>query len=156
MKALYPDATMPIVQLSLRKDYDPAAHFEVGHLIAPLRDDGILIIGSGSSYHNPRDMRGGGGPASRAFHAWLRKTLLGVDPTERHRRLIKWTSAPCARAAHPQEDHLMPLMVAAGAAGGDKGTCVHIQDDFKGGVTMSSYRFGAVAHAASDSVGEIA
>jgi aromatic ring-opening dioxygenase catalytic subunit (LigB family) len=155
MKALYPDATMPTVQLSLRKDYDPAAHLEVGHLIAPLRDDGILIIGSGSSYHNLRGVRGGGGPASRAFDGWLRETLVGVDPTERDRRLINWTSAPYARAAHPQEDHLMPLMVAVGAAGGDKGTRVYTQDDFMGSVTMSSYRFGTAAHATSDSGGEM-
>lgn len=154
MKTLYPDATMPIVQLSLRMDYDPAAHLKVGRLIAPLRDNGILIIGSGSSYHDLRGIRGSGGPASLTFDDWLEETLVGVDPSERHQRLINWTSALAARAAHPQEDHLMPLMVAVGAAGGDDGTRIYHQDDFMGGITLSSYRFGAPVQAALEQPGE--
>jgi aromatic ring-opening dioxygenase catalytic subunit (LigB family) len=152
MKTLYPDAQVPIVQLSLREDYDPAAHLEAGRLIAPLRDEGVLIVGSGSSYHDLRGMRRGGGPASRLFDAWLDETLVGVDAAERRRRLIDWTAAPAARAAHPREDHLMPLMVAVGAAGDDAATRIYHQDDFMDGITMSSFRFGdpvAVAVAAA-------
>lgn len=149
MKALYPEATMPIVQLSLRHDYDPAAHLEIGHLIAPLRDDGVLILGSGSSYHDLRGMGGSGRMASRAFDGWLGETLVEVDASERHRRLVHWTAAPAARAAHPQEDHLLPLMVAVGAAGDDAGARIYEQHDFMGGVTMSSFRFGAAVQAAS-------
>jgi len=156
MKTLYPDATMPIVQLSLRNDYDPAAHLEVGRLIAPLRGAGVLIIGSGSSYHNMRGIRGSGGPASRTFDGWLEETLVEVDPSERRRRLVNWTSAPAARAAHPQEDHLMPLMVAVGSAGEDLGARIYHQDDFMGAITMSSFRFGASVQGALEQPGELA
>jgi aromatic ring-opening dioxygenase catalytic subunit (LigB family) len=154
MKTLYPDATMPIVQLSLRNDYDPAAHLEVGRLIAPLRDAGVLILGSGSSYHDLRGMRGSGGPASRTFDGWLEETLVGVDSNERHRRLMDWTSAPAAREAHPQEDHLMPLMVAVGSAGEDVGARIYHQDDFMGAVTLSSFRFGAPVQGVLEQQGE--
>lgn len=142
-KILFPDATMPIGQLSLRADYDPGAHLEVGRLIAPLREDGVLIIGSGSSYHNLRGLGGSGEQASRTFENWLNETLVGVDTAERRQRLLDWASAPAARAAHPQEDHLLPLMVAVGAAGEDSGARIYLQDDFMGGITLSSYGFGA-------------
>lgn len=144
MKILYPDADIPTVQLSMRADYDPAAHLEAGRLLAPLRDEGVLIIGSGSSYHNMRGMNGSGSAASQTFDAWLGETLTATDPAERSRRLKQWVDAPAARAAHPREDHLIPLMVALGAAEGEPGTRVYHQADLFGGVAMSSFRFGAV------------
>jgi aromatic ring-opening dioxygenase catalytic subunit (LigB family) len=141
---LYPDADMPLVQLSLRADYDPAEHIKVGELLGPLRDEGVLIVGSGFSYHDTRGMRSGAGAeASASFDRWLNDSLIKSSPDERRRRLLRWSAAPAARAAHPREDHLIPLMVAVGAAGDDVGTRIYHQSDFMGAITVSSYRFGA-------------
>jgi aromatic ring-opening dioxygenase catalytic subunit (LigB family) len=146
MHTMYPDAEMPLVQLSLRASYDPAEHIKVGELIAPLRDEGVLIVGSGFSFHNTQAMRSGSGAeASAAFDEWLNDTLIKSSPDERRRRLSRWSTAPAARAAHPREDHLIPLMVAVGAAGDDVGARIYHQRDFMGAITVSSYRFGAPA-----------
>jgi aromatic ring-opening dioxygenase catalytic subunit (LigB family) len=144
MHTMYPEAELPVVQLSIRADFDPAEHIRVGELIAPLRDEGVLIIGSGLSYHDLRGMRSSAGAAASAgFDRWLNDTLTGSPPDERRRRLLRWSAAPAARAAHPREDHLIPLMVAVGAAGEDAGTRIYHQGDFMGAITVSSYRFGA-------------
>jgi aromatic ring-opening dioxygenase catalytic subunit (LigB family) len=143
MKPLYPDEHIPVVQLSLDASYDPALHLEAGRALAPLRDEGVLIIGSGLSYHNLREMRGSSGyEPSRRFDAWLQQTLVHSSPHERAERLLEWEKAPFARAAHPQEDHLMPLMVAVGAARDESGAVTYHQTDFAGGLTASSFRFG--------------
>jgi aromatic ring-opening dioxygenase catalytic subunit (LigB family) len=144
MYTMYPEADLPLVQLSLRVDFDPAEHIKVGELIAPLRDEGVLIVGSGFSYHDTQGMRSGAGDeASAAFDEWLNDTLVSSSPDERRQRLVDWSEAPAARAAHPREDHLIPLMVAVGAAGDDAGTRIYHQNDFMGAITVSSYRFGA-------------
>lgn len=149
MHIMYPEAGMPLVQLSLRANYDPAEHINVGKLIAPLRDQGVLIIGSGFSFHDTRAMRNGAGAAaSAAFDRWLNDTLVDASPDERRERLLHWTAAPAARAAHPREDHLIPLMVAVGAAGDDLGSRVYHEEDFMGSITVSSYRFGTPVTAA--------
>jgi aromatic ring-opening dioxygenase catalytic subunit (LigB family) len=143
MHTIYPSADMPLVQLSLKATYDPVEHIKVGELIAPLRDAGVLIVGSGFSYHDTRGMRSGtGADASAAFDGWLSDTLVNSSPTERRDRLSRWTAAPAARAAHPHEDHLLPLMIAVGAAGDDVGVRIYHQVDFMGSITVSSYRFG--------------
>ncbi|WP_428396240.1 DODA-type extradiol aromatic ring-opening family dioxygenase [Lichenicoccus sp.] len=145
MHTMYPEATMPLVQLALRSDFDPSAHIKVGELIAPLRDEGVVIVGSGFSFHDTLAMRSGTGTASSAvFDRWLNDTLVGSPPHARRERVIHWATAPAARAAHPREDHLLPLMVAVGAAGDDAGTRIYHQPDFMGAITASSYRFGAV------------
>jgi aromatic ring-opening dioxygenase catalytic subunit (LigB family) len=144
MHTMYPEADIPLVQLSLRADYDVADHIKVGELIAPLRDEGVLIIGSGFSYHDTRGMRSGAGAeVSATFDRWLNGTLVAATPDERRQRLVNWSAAPAARAAHPREDHLIPLMVAVGAAGNEVGARVYHQSDFMGKITVSSYRFGA-------------
>jgi len=143
MHTMYPDADMLLVQLALRSDLDPTAHVRVGELLAPLRDAGVVIVGSGFSFHDTTAMRSGTGAASSAvFDEWLDDTLVGSMPDERRERVIRWATAPAARAAHPREDHLLPLMVAVGAAGGDAGTRIYHQADFMGAITASSYRFG--------------
>ena len=145
MKPLYPEEDIPLVQLSIDVGYDPELHLQLGRLLAPLRDEGVLIIGSGLSYHNMRDMRGSAGfEPSRVFDAWLQQTLVASAPDERTSRLAEWDKAPLARAAHPQEDHLIPLMVAVGAAEQEPGAVVYHQKDFSGGITASSFRFGDV------------
>ena len=142
MYPMYPNADMPIVQLSLKRGLDPATHIAMGQALAPLRDEGILIIGSGLSYHNLRQFGAAGASASRDFDHWLQHTLSITDPQQRAHALCHWEHAPAARAAHPREEHLLPLMVAMGAAIDDTSTCVYHEGAFYGGLTVSSFRFG--------------
>ena len=149
LKPLYPDEDVPVVQLSLDASLDPALHLAVGRALAPLREEGVLIVGSGLSYHNLSAMRGTGGyEPSRRFDAWLQETLVGAPSQTRTERLIDWKQAPAARAAHPREDHLIPLMVVVGAAETEPGANTYHQTDFFGGLTASSFRFGQVPEAA--------
>jgi aromatic ring-opening dioxygenase catalytic subunit (LigB family) len=142
LKPLYPNGEMPIVQLSIKQDLDPQAHLSVGRLLAPLRDDGVVIIGSGSSFHNLALRGPAAREPSRRFDDWLQQTLLQSAACERRKRVVNWMLAPEARIAHPREDHLIPLMVALGAAEEEPAELVFHQDDFLGGWVMSSFRFG--------------
>ena len=116
LKLAYPDADIPVLQLSLVRGLDPAKHLAIGRALAPLRDEGVFIVGSGMSYHNLRAFHPSAAPAARAFDAWLRDAVLR-EPAERDAALAQWAQAPSARAVHPREEHLLPLMVVAGAAG---------------------------------------
>jgi aromatic ring-opening dioxygenase catalytic subunit (LigB family) len=140
LKLTYPGADMPTVQLSLQRNLDPATHLAIGRALAPLRDEGVFIVGSGMTYHN---LRAGFGPrvqpVAEAFDAWLRGAAT-AEPAERDRLLTTWANAPMARPAHPREEHLLPLMVVAGAAGADKGT-VAFNGTFAG-VRLSAYHYG--------------
>jgi aromatic ring-opening dioxygenase catalytic subunit (LigB family) len=146
MVVMYPEADVPLVQVSLKAGYDPAEHLALGRALAPLREEGVLIVGSGLSYHNLRQFGPGAKVASKTFDDWLQKTLVDSNPQERVQRLLEWDSAPAARQAHPQEDHLVPLMVAVGAAEGEKASVVYHEENLFGGVTASSFRFGAAAN----------
>jgi aromatic ring-opening dioxygenase catalytic subunit (LigB family) len=118
-KLIYPDADVPIVQLSLNRNLDAATHLRIGHALAPLRDEAVLIVGSGMSYHNLRDLYSSDPRVMRAaadFDTWLTETVTEPDFATRERKLALWHQAPGARAAHPRPEHLIPLMVAAGAA----------------------------------------
>lgn len=155
--AMYPDADVPVLQLSIKRGYDPGAHLAVGRALAPLRREGVLIIGSGLSYHNLRQMGPAAHGASKAFDDWLYETLSEADAATRRERLISWDRAPAARVAHPREDHLIPLMAALGAAENEKAYRVFHEDAFFGGVVVSSYRFGdAVAATQPKSFSEAA
>ena len=138
---MYPEANVPVLQVSLKTGLDPAAHLALGRALAPLRDEGVLIVGSGLSYHNLRQFGPAAQAPSAAFDQWLQDTVVAATPAEREARLLDWTAAPAARAAHPREEHLIPLMVAAGAAQADAATCVYHEDGVFGGVTVSSFRF---------------
>ncbi len=137
---MYPQATIPVVQLSIKHSLDPKDHLLAGIALQPLRDEGILIVGSGLSYHNMRGFRGGGGPASQAFEQWLTSAVSETSVATRNSRLLAWEQAPAARSSHPREDHLIPLMVAAGAAGDDLGRRDFLDNVME--VAMASYRFG--------------
>jgi aromatic ring-opening dioxygenase catalytic subunit (LigB family) len=139
-KVIYPDAEIPIVQLSLRSGLDPATHIAAGRALEPLRKEGVLIVGSGMSYHNLRGFGGRYGDASDDFDAWLTDSMTAPGAAKREERLKLWSKAPHARLAHPREEHLLPLMVAAGAAGDDPGH--RIFSDRVMGVTVSAYQFG--------------
>ena len=141
---IYPDADVPVVQLSLKQGLDPLTHLEVGRLLAPLRKEGVLIIGSGLSYHNLRAFNANGAAASHAFDGWLQRTM-SLPPQERVAELLKWEQAPAARMAHPREEHLLPLMVALGAAEDEAAAMPYHEDDFMGALAVSSFRFGEPA-----------
>lgn len=144
MFPMYPAADVPVVQLSMHHGYDPETHLALGRALTPLRDEGILIIGSGLSYHNLRAFGPAAKGASGQFDAWLQNALLKTEPRQRSELLRHWSDAPAARQAHPQEDHLIPLMVAVGAAESEAATCIYHEPDFMNGVTASSFRFGAL------------
>lgn len=136
----HPQADVPIVQLSMLRNYDPQLHLDLGRALAPLRDEGVMIVGSGLSYHNLRMMNRQAGPISRAFDSWLTSAICESDSNIRDERLKHWAEAPGARFAHPREDHLIPLMVVAGAAGEDQGVKTY-SDEFMG-VEVSGFQFG--------------
>lgn len=142
MQPIRPEADIPIVQLSVLTSFDAAAHIAMGRLLQPLRDEGVLVLGSGLSYHNLRAFGAQGHTASHAFDRWLRENLAGVDAAPRLAALERWTEAPAALQAHPRPEHLLPLMVIAGAAGQDPCSIQFHQDDFFGGLAVTSFRFG--------------
>ena len=145
--AVYPEADVPVLQLSLRHGYDPAAHLAVGRALAPLRDEGVVIVGSGLSYHNLGRMGADGRQPSADFDRWLGEAL-AADPERRTAALLAWEQAPSARVAHPAEDHLIPLMVAVGAAEHDQAVRTYHEDTFFGSITASSYRFDSAVQPA--------
>lgn len=118
LKLIFPEAAIPVVQVSLHHNLDPQTHLEIGKALCPLRQRGVLIIGSGMSYHNlPVLMSGFEAIAdSDLFDEWLMETC-ALDGEARSERLKNWQVAPAARSAHPREEHLLPLMVTAGAGG---------------------------------------
>ncbi|MEN9539542.1 MAG: hypothetical protein RLZZ126_1777 [Pseudomonadota bacterium] len=140
MAVMYPEAQMPMVQLSLKLGLDPAEHLALGRALAPLREQGVLILGSGFSFHNLRMY----GPAAKApsaqFDAWLQQTLVHGPVDQRSAALVAWERAPAARLSHPREEHLLPLMVAVGAAESEASTCVFFEESPL--CTISSHRFG--------------
>lgn len=139
---MYPEAQIPMVQMSIEAGFDPSWHHALGVALRPLRDENILIVGSGLSYHNLRLFGPAGREPSALFDAWLRDALIGVSAEDRLIRLQHWTQAPAARIAHPMEDHLVPLFIASGAADADSASCFHHETGAAGGLTVSSYRFG--------------
>ncbi|UWP94930.1 dioxygenase [Aliiroseovarius crassostreae] len=141
MAVMYPKADMPTYQVSLNRTYDPAQHMALGRALAPLRDEGVLIVGSGLSYHNLRLM----GPEARIpsteFDAWL-NTAMMLSPDKRRAAILNWETAPSARIAHKEEDHLVPLFAALGAAEEDPASVRYHEEGIFGGVTATSFRFG--------------
>lgn len=140
LKVVYPAAELPAVQLSLVRGLDPAQHLAIGRALAPLRDEGVFIVASGMTFHN---LRAFGDPRARgyseAFDEWLRGVMDGA-PEDRARGLTEWAAAPSARYAHPREEHLIPLMVATGAAGDDPARLAF--NGTFGGTRLSAYHFG--------------
>jgi aromatic ring-opening dioxygenase catalytic subunit (LigB family) len=139
---MVPQADIPVVQLSLNVSLDPAAHLALGRALQPLRDEGVLIVGSGMSFHN---MRGYGdprfGPVSDTFDDWLTEAV-EAPAAERDAALTAWAEAPMARWCHPPraEEHLLPLMVVAGAAGADRGRKAFSDRVME--TTLSAFSFG--------------
>ena len=141
MAVIYPNASVPVLQLSLKRRLSPQDHLAAGRALAPLRNEGVLVVGSGSSYHNLRVFGPESKAPSAAFDDWLQHTLEGTNLAERAIRLASWEAAPSARQAHPREEHLLPLMVVVGAAERDAATRFHHEDSFFGSGSVSSFMF---------------
>lgn len=142
MQMINPAADIPVVQLSLKKGLDPEIHIEMGQALAPLRDENVLILASGLSYHNLRLFNASAAVPSQAFDTWLNDAVVKHSGESREQLLEQWETAPAARIAHPREEHLIPLMVAAGAAFDDVATRIYHENTFMGGLSVSSFAFG--------------
>ena len=141
---LHPAADIPVVPLSIRPELGPAHHFALGRALAPLRERGVLVIGSGSITHNLRDLRqyaqGGEAPYVRPFIGWIEDKLRAGDTGA----LLDYRhQAPGATRAHPSDEHLLPLFVALGA-GGNGTRAQRIDAGIElGALAMDIYRFDA-------------
>ncbi len=122
LKIMYPDADIPCVQISLLNALNPQEHIQMGRALAALREENILIVGSGLSFHNLPAFFSQSNPEARemneAFEAWLINTCSNPELNEQARalKLVAWESAPGARFSHPREEHLLPLHVCYGMA----------------------------------------
>jgi aromatic ring-opening dioxygenase catalytic subunit (LigB family) len=141
LKVSFPAADIPILQLSLKAGLDPAQHVAMGRALASLREENVLVVGSGLSFHNLGslgDPRAAG--PSRAFDSWLLDVLCEGPVDKREDALAAWSQAPGARICHPREEHLLPLMVAAGAGTGEKGRRAYSGEIW--GKAVSAFHFG--------------
>ena len=121
LKLMYPEADIPISQISLLRGLDAASHIALGNALSELMQENILIIGSGFSFHNQNaffaSKPGAPDPANDAFQDWLIETCTSpLSQEEREERLIAWEKAPAARYCHPREEHLLPVHVCVGMA----------------------------------------
>jgi 4,5-DOPA dioxygenase extradiol len=137
---MYPQADIPVVQISLQTELGPRHHYEVGHALAPLAGEDILIFGSGHMTHNLRDrMRPDDNAYALEFQAWTDARIREHD----HEALIGYRlRAPHAVRAHPSDEHFLPLFVALGAAGRDA-RVERVHDGIEGVLAMDAYRFDA-------------
>lgn len=148
LKLMYPDADVPVTQLSVLRGATPAAHEHLGSALAALREEGVLVIGSGSLTHNLYEFRGGAidtpvPPWVSDFGTWMMQKLHSGD---RAALLDYRAQAPSAARNHPTEEHLLPLFVAMGAAG-DGATAERIHSSHEYGVlAMDVYAFGGQEH----------
>jgi aromatic ring-opening dioxygenase catalytic subunit (LigB family) len=143
LKVAFPHADIPVVTLSLAASadgsFDVAKHIAAGRALASLRDEGVLIVGSGMSFHNlGAYFRPGTLEASQAFDSWLTDAV-EQPATARDPRLVRWHEAPQARFSHPREEHLAPLFVVAGAGGDAPGRRVFTDKPMA--AAISAYRF---------------
>lgn len=151
LRLLYPAADIPVVPLSIQPAQGPVHHLAMGRALAPLREDGVLLIGSGSITHNLGDLRSGYGagreaPYVRPFVEWVEQRLAAgdLDALLDYRR-----QAPFAERAHPTDEHLLPLFVALGAAGAQPGA-ERIEAGVDHGIlAMDIYRFTDGSHGGS-------
>ncbi|MET7769420.1 class III extradiol ring-cleavage dioxygenase [Nocardia sp. NPDC005366] len=137
---MYPDADVPVLQMSL-PTLDPAGLFDIGRALAPLRDAGVLIVGSGFFTHNLRALTDDGSvhPVMTEFDDWGRRALASGDIDA----LLDFENkAPASHLAHPRTEHFAPLFVALGAGEADMATQRSVIDDFWHGLSKRSIQFG--------------
>ena len=143
LKVAFPEAQIPVVTLSLAASpngsFDPALHLAAGRALAPLRNEGVMIVGSGMSFHNLRAYhRPETREAAHALDEWLTRAVESPS-SQRNALFADWQSAPYARFSHPREEHLVPLFVAAGAGGEAAGKRIFTDEPM--GAAISAYRF---------------
>lgn len=141
LRLMYPAAEIPTIQLAIQPYRDAAWHDRLGAALAPLREEGVLILASGGAVHNLRGLARQGGAApkwAQEFDDWLAAALAEGRKAE----LLDWLErAPHAREAQPTPDHFLPLFVALGAAGADpRGERLH-QGFTLGSLSMAAFRF---------------
>ncbi len=143
LRRMYPQADIPIVPLSVNPMADAAHHFKVGRALASLRDEGVLVLGSGGFVHNlgELDWRHADAPMptwANEFAAWMRDRISGHDTCA----LLDWErQAPNPRRAHPTVEHLMPLFVALGAGGDTPAVrTLHRSNEF-GSLALDAFAF---------------
>ncbi|MET3130250.1 4,5-DOPA dioxygenase extradiol [Oxalobacteraceae bacterium GrIS 1.11] len=143
LSLMYPDADVPVAQISLVLGGSPADHARLGQALAQLRSDGVLIIGSGSMTHNLHEFRGQpvNAPAPHwvtEFESWMQERLQAAD----HAALLNYRQlAPSSQKNHPTEEHLMPLFVAIGAAGATASAQLLHSSVEHGVLAMDAYAF---------------
>ena len=147
LRLLYPDADIPVLPLSIQPTLGPAHQYALGQALAPLRSEGVLLIGSGSITHNLHDLGAGysdqrQAPYVRPFIDWIEQRLAAgdLDALLDYRR-----QAPFAERAHPTDEHLLPLFVALGAAGAQASAQRIDAGIDLGLLAMDIYRFDAAA-----------
>lgn len=143
MRYLYPDADVPVFQVSMPAALDAGSAFEFGQALAPLAEEGVLIVGSGSLTHNLFGFRFGQAQdeVSAEFARWIRDAVATGD----HERLLRALQmAPNARHAHPTTEHFLPLLIAAGAAESSAATVIEGGIAY-GVLAMDSFIFGRSA-----------
>ncbi len=137
---IFPEADIPVVSMSICKKFDVKLHQPVGKALAPLREEGVLIMASGSSYHNLGKFAPEFAALADQFDDDLTAVACHKAPTERELRWQTWTSINNAREAHPREEHLIPLFVASSAASTEVGIKLFSEPIF--GVRLSAFQFG--------------
>ena len=148
LSLVYPQADVPVVQLSVQTSAGPECHYRLGRLLAPLRAEGVLIVGSGSfthdlsSFREYRDALHAPAPSwVDAFAEWISDA---IDQGRVDDLLAYRAKGPYAARNHPTEEHLLPLFVAMGA--GEAGTPEHLHASTTHGVLrMDAYAFGGAA-----------
>jgi 4,5-DOPA dioxygenase extradiol len=144
LRLMYPEADIPVTQLSVQPQLDPEQHYRLGRVLAPLRSEGVLVLATGSAIHNLSKLGTGGATPewARQFDDWLYRTITVGAARELldYRRL-----APYAALAHPTDEHLLPLFVALGAGSGGelpRGKALH-RGWTLGSLSMAAYSFGS-------------
>lgn len=145
LSLMYPDAEVPVVQVSIDSRQDPAYHFRLGELLRPLREEGVLIVGSGGATHNlALALRASQDAPLVDWANTFREWLAGAIENDRRSDLADYrTVAPDALRNHPTQEHFLPLLCAMGAAERDEpGSRIHKSDTY-GALAMDMYLFGA-------------
>ena len=141
---MYPEADVPVVQLSLDMTKPPAEHYALGRRLAPLRDEGVLVMGTGNIVHNLRLYRRGEGEAANPVVEGFRKEVQERLRQHDHQALIRYLDlGPGAALAAPTPDHFLPLLYLAGLQGEDEDPSFLTEVTEGGGVDMTTVLVGA-------------